>query len=188
MNRRWRGIAYIATSLDGYIARTDGDIDFLDPDPTVTHSASVPGMGLQARYDDLMARVDVLVMGRATYEKVLTFDSWPYSVDVMVLSTSLAPVADEHIEVVRSMEAAVDRLDRVASRGVYVDGGRIIQSFLAADLIDEITVTHVPVLIGSGIPLFGALTGDIPLSLRSVEAESGYLMACYDVVRSADRR
>ena len=183
MTRTWRGIVYIATSMDGFIARPDGDIDWLDPDPQISHPADVPGTGLQASYDQLMERVDVMVMGRGTYEKVLTFDSWPYTVPVLVLSRSLAAGADERVEVVDTLDAAVSRVDQLASRGVYVDGGQVIQSFLDADLIDEITVTRVPVIIGSGIPLFGMLGHDVPLSLVSVETEGGYLMATYDVVR-----
>lgn len=182
-HRSWRGIVYIATSLDGYIARKDGSIDFLDPDPAVTHTASVPGNGLQASYDDLMGSIDVLVMGRGTYEKVLTFDSWPFEVPVVVMSTSLPPDTDDRIAVVRSLDEATARLDALASRGVYIDGGQVIQSFLAADLVDEITLTRVPVMIGDGIPLFGRVPEDVRLSLQSVETEGGYLMARYAVVR-----
>lgn len=174
---------YLATSLDGFIARLGDEIDWLEPDPAVTHAASVPGPGHQASYDDLIDRTDVMVMGRRTYEKVLTFPEWPYPVPVLVLSASIPQVADQLIEVVPSIGAAVDRLDQLATRGVYIDGGQTVQAFLRAGLVDEITVTTVPILIGSGIPLFGTLEHDVRLSLAHVEADGGYLSARYDVVR-----
>lgn len=181
--RAWRGIVYLATSLDGFIARTDDEIDWLEPDATITHAASVPGPGHQASYDALIERVDVMVMGRRTYDKVLTFDEWPYPIPVLVLSATMPEGGDDRVEVVRSLQSAVERLGEVATRGVYIDGGLTVQAFLEADLVDEITVTTVPVIIGTGIPLFGALGRDVKLSLQHVEAEGGYLSARYDVVR-----
>ena len=183
MHRSWRGIVYIATSLDGFIARADGSIDFLDLDPAVTHAASVPGNGLQASYGALTSKVDVVLMGRGTYEKVLTFDSWPFTHPVIVLSTGLPDDQDDRIEVVRSLPDAVERLEALAAGAVYIDGGRVIQAFLEAGLVDEITLTRVPVIIGAGIPLFATVSSDIELSLESVETEGGYLMARYSVVR-----
>jgi dihydrofolate reductase len=184
MQRRWRGIVYIATSVDGYIARPDGDIGWLtDPDTSVKHGGAVPGPGIRASYDDLMTRVDALVMGRGTYDKVVTFDSWPYSVPVIVISATLAANHDDRVTVVRTLDDALAQLDARDVESVYVDGGKTVQAFLDADLIDEITLTRAPVLIGSGLPLFGELDADVRLSLQSVEAEAGYLMARYEVVR-----
>lgn len=184
VQRTWRGIVYIATSVDGYIARNDGDIAWLtDPDSAVEHPGVVPGSGIRASYDELMTRVEVLVMGRGTYEKVLSFDSWPYSIPVIVLSTTLPDQQNGRITVVRTLDAAVEELDARQAKGVYVDGGKTIQTFLAADLIDEITLTHAPVLIGDGVPLFDALAVDVQLSLQAVQAEGGYLLARYEVVR-----
>jgi dihydrofolate reductase len=184
MQRRWRGIVYIATSIDGYIARDDGDIAWLtDPDTSITHQGTVQGPGIRASYDDLMTRVDVLVMGRGTYEKVLTFDSWPYSVPVIVLSTTLSNPNNTCITVARTLIDAVAQVEARDAKAVYVDGGETIRAFLAADLIDEITVTRAPVLIGGGVPLFDELDSDVHLSLEAVEAEGGYLMARYEVVR-----
>ena len=184
VERTWRGIVYIATSVDGYIARNDGDIAWLtDPDSAVEHPGVVPGSGIRASYDELMTRVEVLVMGRGTYEKVLSFDSWPYSIPVIVLSTTLPNQRDQRITVVRTLDAALEELNTRQAKGVYVDGGKTIQTFLAADLIDEITLTHAPVLIGDGVPLFDALAIDVQLSLQTVQADGGYLMARYEVVR-----
>lgn len=128
------------------IARADDDIDWLDLDPAVTHPAKVPGPGHQASYDDLMERVDVMVMGRRTYDKVVTFGEWPYAKPALVLSTSMPQGGDDRVEVVRTLDDAVRRLDEMTTRGVYIDGGLTVQAFLAADLVDEITVTTVPVI------------------------------------------
>lgn len=90
MNRTWRGVVYIATSVDGYIARQNSDIDWLtEPDTSVQHPGEVPGPGHEANFKNLMKRVDQLVMGRGTYEKLLTFNEWPYPIPVTVLSTTI---------------------------------------------------------------------------------------------------
>ena len=185
MQRDWRGVVFIATSVDGYIARHDDDIRWLtEPDSTISHMAET-GSGSAGDYDEMRTRVDHLVMGRGTYEKVMTFDSWPFDdIPVVVLSTSLPLDADSRVTVVRNLDECVELLNERGSQGVYVDGGKTIQAFLKADLIDEITITRAPVLIGSGIPLFdGTLGNDVPLSLEAVAAREGYLHARYEVVR-----
>ena len=154
-----------------------------DPDKSIEHAGIVPGSGIRASYDELMTRVDALVMGRGTYEKVLSFDSWPYSIPVIVLSSTLPGPHDKHVTVVRTLEAALEELGAREVHDVYVDGGKTIRTFLAADLIDEITLTRAPALIGEGIPLFEALPIDVQLSLQAVQADGGYLMARYEVVR-----
>ena len=185
MERQWRGVVFIATSVDGFIARKDDDIGWLtDPDSSISHMTEI-GAGTAGNYDEMRTRVDHLVMGRGTYEKVLTFDAWPFdNIPVVVLSSSIRQGVDTRVTVVRSVAECVELLDERRSKGVYVDGGKTIQAFLDADLIDEITITRAPVLIGSGIPLFGALRGDVHLSLQAVAAKEGYLHARYEVVRS----
>jgi dihydrofolate reductase len=147
---------YVATSLDGYIARPDGAIDWL----------GTPEEGEDYGWAEFIATVDAIVMGRATFEQVLKFDVWPYEgVPLTVLSTSMEAVPERlkgRVEV--SSEAPHALLQQLADRGckrVYIDGGRTIQSFLWADLVDELVITTVPLLIGSGIPLFGTLEGDV---------------------------
>jgi dihydrofolate reductase len=185
MERQWRGVVFIATSVDGFIARNDDDIGWLtEPDSTISHMAEI-GDGSAGDYDEMRKRVDHLVMGRGTYEKVLTFDAWPFdNIPVVVLSTSLRQDADTRVAVVRSVAECVQLLDERRTTGVYVDGGKTIQAFLDADLIDEITITRAPVLIGSGIPLFGSIQSDVRLSLQAVAAKEGYLHARYEVVRA----
>ena len=147
---------FIGTSLDGFIARTNGDLDFLPP-----------GGGEPHGYDEFMATVDALIIGRKTFETVLTFDKWPYGEKiVVVLSTRPLAAAPLGAVVERMSGSPAKILSQLTARGIrhiYVDGGITIQRFLEAGLIQRLTITRVPVLIGAGIPLFGPLQRDIPL-------------------------
>lgn len=180
--RTWTGRVFIATSLDGYIAREDGDISWLEAaDPAASHSPARADSGAVTDYDAFMAAVDTLVMGRATYEKVLTFGFWPYPDHrVLVLSTTLN-TTDPHVTVVRSLEEAVAAL---GTGGVYLDGGAVIRSFLAADLVDELTITRVPVILGSGLPLFAPGLPTIALDhLGTAVSGNGMTHSSYRVRR-----
>ena len=145
---------FIGTSLDGFIARANGDLDFLPP-----------GGGEPHGYEEFMATVDALVIGRKTFETVLTFDAWPYGAKpVFVLSTRPLAPAPFGAVVERLSGVPADIVSQLATRGIrhiYVDGGVTIQRFLQAGLIQRLIITRVPVLIGAGIPLFGALQHDI---------------------------
>ena len=158
---------YIATSLDGFIAREHGELDWL---PQSGQSGD-EDYGYQTFIDS----IDTLVIGRGTFEKVLTFDPWPYAGKrVMVLSNSMTNVPDNvkslvEISNLQPRELAA-HLESTGSKAVYVDGGKTIQSFLRAGLIDQLTLFTVPVLIGRGLPLFGALNNDIKLELVSSRA------------------
>ncbi len=149
---------YIATSLDGFIAREDGGLDWLPgADPEKQDESKAEDYG----YREFMDSVDVLVMGRKTFEQVLCFGEWPYqNKRVIVLSSGNVPVPDElasPIEV-RSCSPCdlVEQLDADGANHVYVDGGNTIQRFLSDGLIQQI-ITRIPVLIGTGIPLLGRL-------------------------------
>jgi dihydrofolate reductase len=151
-----RTSVFVGTSLDGFIARTDGSFDFLTAAGSEPHG-----------YDEFIASVDALVIGRKTYETVLGFGTWPYGKKpVYVLSSQeLARVPSDAIVERMSGEPA-EIVSQLAARGlehVYVDGGITIQRFIEAGLIQRLIVSRVPVLIGSGIPLFGRLTRDILL-------------------------
>jgi dihydrofolate reductase len=175
---------FVATSLDGFIARADGNIDWLNE-----ASATVP-QGEDCGYEALMSTVDTLVMGRKTFEQVLTFGEWPYGdTPVVVMShreLSLAP--DLPDTVTSSQETPADLVARLAAEGkrhLYVDGGRTIQSFLAEGLIDELTITVIPILLGTGIRLFGPLPHDIHLEHESTHAyEFGFVQHKYCVKRA----
>jgi dihydrofolate reductase len=138
------------------IARANGDLDFLPP-----------GGGEPHGYDEFMATVDALVIGRNTFETVLAFEAWPYGEKrVFVLSTRPLPTPPLGAVVERMSGPPADIVSQLAARGIqhiYVDGGITIQRFLQAGLIQRLIITRVPVLIGSGIPLFGELERDIAL-------------------------
>jgi dihydrofolate reductase len=182
--RRWRGRVFVGVSLDGYLARRDSDLGWLtDPPPGIDH-ARITSAPPALDYDTFIADVDHLVMGRGTYDKVLTFGQWPYDGrQVVVLSTSLPRDADPRVTVASGVDEAVRVLDARGAREVYVDGGRVVQAFLRAGLVDELTVSHAPVLLGDGISLFGSLPGDVRLRLRGAHAGDGMTHATYDVVR-----
>ncbi|WP_027924772.1 dihydrofolate reductase family protein [Pseudomonas sp. URMO17WK12:I12] len=172
---------FIATSLDGFIARADGDIDWLlqRDDPAEDHG-----------YSAFIADKDVIVMGRGSYEKVLTFESWFYDRPVVVLSEQLAhsPVPDALKGKLRfSSLTPAALMEELAGQGVhrvYVDGGQLVQSFLRDGLVADMVITTVPVLIGSGRPLFGRLQQDVDLKLvSSCCFPSGLVQSTYRLVR-----
>ena len=148
---------FVGTSLDGFIARPDGRLDFLD----------AAGGDESHGFDEFMATVDALVMGRKTFETVLTFGQWPYEAKpVFVLSTRPLARTPPGAVVEHMSGPPADIVSALAARGIahiYVDGGVTIQRFLQAGLIDRLIITRLPVLIGSGIPLFGATSRDIIL-------------------------
>jgi dihydrofolate reductase len=146
---------FIGTSVDGFIARPNGELDFLPPG------------GEPHGYAEFMESVDALVIGRKTYETVLAFETWPYDEKpVFVLSTrSLAPAPAGAVVEHLSGEPAeiVSQLDARGIKHIYVDGGITIQRFLRAGLIQRLIITRVPVLIGDGVSLFGSLPHDVRL-------------------------
>jgi dihydrofolate reductase len=170
---------FIATSLDGYIARSDGDVAWL-------HEIEPIGDGDDAGYELFFDSIDVLVMGRGSFEKVLEFD-WPYGTKpLIVLSKSLTELPD-HLHDRVTIDASpprelVERLWQEGYKHIYLDGGRVIQSFLREGLVDNITLTTVPVLIGKGIPLFGDLEKDIQCRLlESRSWANGLVQSRYQV-------
>lgn len=176
---------FIATSLDGFIAREDGGIDWL---PTTAPEGEDYG------YSSFMEQTDVLVMGRNTFELVLTFDGYPYGRTPLIVLSSQLTEADipENLRELVSVrrESPAELLDYLAGRGVgsvYLDGGKVIQSYLRAGLVDELTITRIPVLLGAGIPLFGELAKDVHLEHLSTQTYStGLVQSKYAVKASAD--
>lgn len=176
---------FIATSLDGYIARTNGDLDWLD-----AANATVP-VGEDCGYQALMQTVDALIMGRKTYEKVLTFGPWPYGeTAVTVLSSTPISFPDEiPATVTHSSEdphSLCERLSREGTKHIYIDGGNTIQRFLSGELVDELTITIIPILLGTGIPLFGPFDTDMNLSCVDTKRfEFGFVQLKYRVKKDA---
>ena len=171
---------YIATSLDGFIARPDGGIDWL-------HSSGSPSEDEDYGYRAFMDTVDVLVMGRNTYDLVRTFGEWPYDDKPVVVLTSRGVDIPESIrETVEPMSGPPEEVVRqLAERGanhLYIDGGKTIQGFLAAGLIQRLIITKIPILIGTGIPLFGSVPADIKLRhIETRQYSSGLVQSEYEV-------
>jgi dihydrofolate reductase len=167
---------FVGTSVDGFIARSDGALDFLPADGGEAHG-----------YDEFMASVDTIVIGRKTFETVLGFGGWAYGKKrVVVLSTrplDFSGIPDAVVEQMAGEPAdIVARLAATGARHLYVDGGVTIQRFLRAGLIQRLVITRVPVLIGEGIPLFGRLPRDIRLRhVATRHYPSGLVQSEYDV-------
>ena len=164
---------FIATSLDGYIARKDGSFDWLPEEPE-PHG-----------YEEFMASVDALVIGRKTFDTVLSFGGWVYGKKpVVVLSSKASELKAPEGAICDFMDATPQEVvDRLTERGLnhlYVDGGITIQRFLEAGLIQRMIITRVPVLIGSGIPLFGPLSRDVrPRHVSTRSYPSGLVQSEY---------
>lgn len=169
---------FIGTSVDGFIARAGGEPDFLPE-----------GGGEPHGYPEFMASVDALVIGRNTFEIVLAFPEWPYGEKrVVVLSSKPLDFSGVHGGKVEQMSGAPAEIaKKLAASGVqhvYVDGGITVQRFLREGLVDRMIITRVPVLIGQGIPLFGALLRDVHLQHVATQAyASGLVKTEYEVVR-----
>lgn len=176
---------YIATSVDGFIARTDGAVDWLNKE-----NAVVPE-GEDCGFAAFMNSIDTLVMGRKTYEQVLSFGQWPYGqTPVVVLShNSISFPSSLPDTVTHSAESPLDLLERLSNAGVehvYVDGGMTIRGFLSEGLVDEITVTVIPVVLGDGIPLFGSMKNDINLAhVRTTAYDFGFVQTTYSILKNA---
>lgn len=149
---------FIARSLDGYIADKKGGLDWL---------GSVPNPGqLDLGYEKFIRSVDAIVLGRTTFEVVCSFDlEWPYEIPVFVLSTTLKSVPEgleKKVKIVSgTIEGVLEKIHKQGYHQLYIDGGITVQNFLKEDLIDEMTITTIPILLGGGIPLFSELPSEL---------------------------
>jgi len=166
---------FIGISVDGFIARKNDDLDFL-PEDAEPHG-----------YDEFIASVDAIVVGRKTFEKVLSFGTWPYGEKrVVVLSSRPLDLSKAVGGVVEQMAGPpaeiVAQLAASGAHNLYIDGGITIQGFLRAGAIQRLIITRVPVLIGEGVPLFGALPHDVRLRHVATRAyPSGLVQSEYEV-------
>jgi len=166
---------FIGTSVDGFIARPNGDLDFLPP-----------GGGEPHGYKEFIATVDAIVIGRKTFETVLAMEDWPYGDKRVVVLSSRQLDLSANRGVVEQMAGApaeiVSRLADSGARHLYIDGGITIQGFLRAGLIQRLIITRVPVLIGDGVPLFGTLPRDVQLRhIATRHYPSGLVQSEYEV-------
>jgi dihydrofolate reductase len=167
---------FVGVSVDGFLARRNGDLDFLPAD-CEPHG-----------YEEFIASIDTLVIGRGTFEIVMAFPQWPYGEKrVVVLSSRPLDLSKAPQDKVEQMSGApAEIVAKLATRGaqhLYVDGGVTVQRFLRAGLIQHMTVTRVPVLIGDGLPLFGALAHDVRLRHIATQSyPSGLVKTEYEVM------
>jgi len=169
---------FIATSLDGFIARANGGLDWL---------AHVEMPGEDYGYGKFAASVDALIMGRNTYDTALGFEAWPYAGKRVIVLTNrpFVPVHGEEQRAGGDLAALVEELANEGVQRAYIDGGNVIRQFLAAGLIDDLTLSIVPIVLGSGKPLFGDLGAELTLQLESTQSwVSGLAQLRYRARRS----
>jgi len=172
-------LVYLATSIDGYIADTDGEIDWLNMVPNPN--------GDDLGWAEFLARVDAIVMGKNTFEKVLSFGvEWPYPIPAFIVSTSMKEIPagyEEKVEIISGTpEDITESLSKKGYKNLYIDGGSIVQQFLKVDLIDELIITRIPIVLGGGIPLFTKL--DNSLKWEHIQTE----VLLKQLVKSSYRR
>jgi dihydrofolate reductase len=168
--------AFVGTSLDGFIARRNGDYDFLPTDGGEPHG-----------YEEFIASVDTILIGRNTFEVVLKLPSWPYGDKLVVVLShrvlDLSGIPGRVQQMSGEPTQIVEKLTSVGAKHVYVDGGITVQEFLRAGRIHDLTITRIPVLIGEGIPLFGSVPQDIKLRhIGTRQYKSGLVTSEYDVL------
>lgn len=159
-------IVYIATSIDGYISAPDGGLEWLNYIPTPE--------GDDLGFAKFMQRVDAVVMGRVTFETVIGFGAgWPYPIPGLILSSTMNSAPQDfanHVEFASGSPTEI--VEMAKERGfenLYVDGGKTIQNFLRADLIDELIISEIPLLLGGGDRLFGSLDQWLDFELIGTE-------------------
>lgn len=192
MDASFTAAVFLGMSVDGFIARLDGDLSWLtgesDAPPADGEEAPAPddGGGGDFGFGEFVRGVDAVLMGRSTYSFIAPFADWPYEGrPVHVLSSTLAEGTDTRITVHRSFEDAVEALSAAGYQRVYVDGGRTVHAFLAAGLVGELTLSRVPVLIGTGLTPFGPLPHDLRLEhLVTRDYPGGMVQSTYRVLGS----
>lgn len=191
MNFLWNGVmtlrarpkisVFIATSLDGYIAKKNGDIDWLVKFNPPTGADEDKDCG----FSKFFSGIDVLIMGRNTYEVVSRFDAWPYQGKrVVVLSSTLTSVCEQAELFTGDITHLVEKLHADGIKHIYVDGGVTVSQFLNAGLVDQLIISLIPVVLGSGIPLFSEINNDKWCRLISSKPYSNGLMQLqYEIVK-----
>jgi dihydrofolate reductase len=172
-NSRPKTSVFIATSIDGYIAKKDGDLDWLTTFSPPTAADEDKDCG----YSKFISSVDVLVMGRNSYEAVAKFNPWPYQGKrVIVISSSLTSVCEQAELYSGEITPLIEKLHAEGIKHIYIDGGVTISKFLNAGLVDRMIISLIPVVLGSGIPLFSQINNDKWCSLISSQAYSNGLV------------
>ncbi|PJZ83018.1 dihydrofolate reductase family protein [Leptospira harrisiae] len=171
--------AFIASSLDGFIARSNGSIDWLTSD---AYKLDNNDFG----YSAFMQEIDCIVMGRVTFEKVLSFEPYPFeSTPVYVYTGNIDYKFESKYPIFifnGTLESLTMTLEKKQFKTAYVDGGKLIQHFINERMLNEITITRIPILIGSGLPLFGNLTKDQKLEhIQTMAYPNGFVQSKYQL-------
>ncbi len=181
-----RGHVFIATSIDGFVAKKDHSLDWLIKQPEDSENKS---------YDEFKATIDVLVMGSGSFKTILGFGFWPYEVPVKVMSTSMTQKdipADlkGKVEIInQAPKAVMAALFQEGYKNAYIDGGRLVQSFINEGLIEDMTLTLIPILLGEGISLFGPIKEDIDLELiESIAHRTGFVQNHYRLIHNSNEK
>ncbi len=163
---------YVGASIDRYIAEIDGGIKWLEEIPNPNKS--------DFGFSEFLKNIDAVVMGRKTFEKAVTIPGWSYPVPVFVLSTTWKKIPEMQSAGVSLIEGTprevVNQLHSLGYKNLYIDGGQTIQRFLKEDLVDELTITTVPILLGNGIPLFGNIPNHLRFDLVKLEIVESILV------------
>lgn len=179
-----KGCVYIATSLDGFIAEKDGNIDWLNNLPPPTEEEG--DMGFAAH----LASVDCMIMGRNTFDKVISFgkEMWAYGkLPIIVWSRSPVEIPDYRQDTVTCSslppKELFEKLEKDGYKRAYIDGGVTVQKFLEAGLVHHICQSMAPILLGGGIPLYGQGLGQKKLKLEITKSYSnGMVSLDYEVI------
>ena len=162
---------YIAKSLDGYIARESGDIDWL-PQPS------------ESSFNTFYKSVDTVIMGKTTYDQILTFGAYPYQDKKSFVFTRTQKNNDKNVEFVSNVKKFVnDYLFKSEENIWLVGGGKLIGTFLKLGVVDEIITTVIPILLGKGISLFQDIENDIKLKLVKTERYGPLVDLHYKVLK-----
>ena len=176
MNKKYS--AFIATSIDGFIAKSDGNIDWLHRDYGKLKE------GEDCGFSHFMNNQDFLIMGRKTYEQVSSANEWPYSIPVGVLSSQLIKGGKHAVDIFRSFEDVLNHINAQAYDFIYVDGGVTISRLLRLKLLNEITITYIPVLLGKGYRLFSDLP-NIDFATQLLQSQTflnGFVQSHYKIL------
>lgn len=164
-------ILYIATSLDGCIARENGDIDWL---PTNTDSG----------YDKFYKSIDIVIMGKTTYDQVLTFGAYPYKEKrSFVFTRNDSLTKDENVEFVSNVEELAKIISSSEANIWLVGGSKLLSTFLQYKLVDEIIISIIPIVLGKGIPLFQNINQEVKLELMRTTTYSELVELTYKVLK-----
>lgn len=165
---------YLATSIDGYIARKDGNLDWLD---------RVGGFDEDYGFQKLLDSIDAVILGRNTYEVAASVLDWPYKGKrIVVLSRSLKTVREEAELFQGDLTQLISQLHSDGIQHIWIDGGVTISQFLELQMVDCITLSVIPIILGSGIPLFRAMGQELACRLISSQSyPSGLVQLKYEI-------